>query len=231
MSAPANTRWQAVVWQHMGRYLPPGQGRHLGRAAFDNRVHAEPGERLSAPVEEDGVIGGPAVDQFDHDALDLRPQGALAHLSALSVQDDERVAAIAASDLQVAHPKLRGLRHARSGPVEEQQDRVFDPPVPCRAVGHVPPRNYPAIAVDDHDIAMVAGPGDRALALRQFPHPEAAAHAARGRIEAHPRHGRVALRRATSTPPVSGAATSTLCAPAATIFIAVSTPSNTKLRD
>ena len=70
--------------QRMWRYLPPGQRRNLGRAALDDRVEAEPGERLLAPVEEDSVICGTAVDQFDHDALDLRPKGALAHLSTRS---------------------------------------------------------------------------------------------------------------------------------------------------
>ena len=123
--------------QRMWRYLPPGQRRHLGRAALDDRVDAEPGERLPAPVEEDSVICGTAVDQFDHDALDLRPKGALAHLSTLPMQGDECVASIAASDLQIAHSQLRGFRHTRSGLVEEQQDRVFDPPVPRRAIGHV----------------------------------------------------------------------------------------------
>ena len=123
--------------QRMWRYLPPGQRRHLGRAAPDDRVDAEPGERLPAPVEEDSVICGTAVDQFDHDALDLQPKGALAHLSTLSMQGDECVASIAASDLQIAHSQLRGFRYTRSGLVEEQQDRVFDPPVPRRAIGHI----------------------------------------------------------------------------------------------
>ena len=77
--------------QHMGRYFLPRQRRHLGRAALDDPVDAEPGERLPAPVKEDRAIGGTAVDQFDQDALDFRPKGALAYLSALSVQGDERV--------------------------------------------------------------------------------------------------------------------------------------------
>ena len=85
--------------QHMGRYFPPDQRRHLGRAALDDPVDAEPGERLSAPVEEDSVTCGTALDQFDQDAFDFRPQWALAYLSALSMQRDERMAAIAAPDL------------------------------------------------------------------------------------------------------------------------------------
>ena len=101
--------------QHMGRYFPPGQRRHLGRAALDDSVDAEPGERLSAPVEEDSLICGTAVDQLDQDAFDFRPQWALAYLSTLSMQGDERVAAIAAPDLQVAHSQLRGFRYTRSG--------------------------------------------------------------------------------------------------------------------
>ena len=64
--------------QHVRRYFLPRQRRHLGRAALDDPVAPEPGERFSAPVEEDSVICGTAVDQLDQDALDFRSKGALA---------------------------------------------------------------------------------------------------------------------------------------------------------
>ena len=36
----------------------------MSHAALDDPVDAEPGERLSAPVEEDSVTCGTAVDQL-----------------------------------------------------------------------------------------------------------------------------------------------------------------------
>ncbi|MXX90742.1 MAG: hypothetical protein F4213_13810 [Boseongicola sp. SB0677_bin_26] len=44
----------------------------------------------------------------------LGRRGALANLSALSVQGDERVAAVSAPDAQVPHTQLGGLGHARA---------------------------------------------------------------------------------------------------------------------
>ena len=36
--------------QRMWRYLPPGQRRHLGRAALDDRVDTEPGAAWYLPI-------------------------------------------------------------------------------------------------------------------------------------------------------------------------------------
>jgi|SRR6266851_5216084 hypothetical protein len=87
---------------HVRGYRSASQFRHPGGATLDEAIDPEAGERLSEPADEDGVIDRATADLVGQDAFGFRPQRALAHLTALSVQGREIVPAIAAPDLQIA---------------------------------------------------------------------------------------------------------------------------------
>ena len=60
--------------------------------------------------------------------------------SPLAVDVDERVPAIASSDLQIARDELRGFGDARAGIVEEEEEGVFDPVADLRGAAAVSSR-------------------------------------------------------------------------------------------
>ena len=130
----------------MRRDPPSVERRHSLGAAPDKPVDAEPRISPSMPAEEYGIHGGPSAYQLHQRTFGTWPQRTLSDLSALAVERDQGVSAVASSDTQIVDCQLRCFGDACPGVVEKQKHAVLDPALMRAPVGHLEQRLHLGLA-------------------------------------------------------------------------------------